>query len=223
VLNLCLLFLYPNVLLYSVGEESYSSGTRPPSRIRQPFSSIPSVRSSSPLRFLRRSHPTLSYYTFPYLPNTLSNKNNHHFFKSFPPAERRTGRWSSQLCARLPLLRVHLHRPSRPAHPIPRVIYNPFLEHLYRGVRGASSFLHTHTPALVTGTDTEIGVPQRLPLARASARPLPSLAGALIAVEWGSDRTQEPIRCKADSFRLLLLRHPMASWPTLCALSGALR
>jgi myo-inositol-1(or 4)-monophosphatase len=91
--------------------------------------------------------------------------------------------------------------------PVLGVIYNPFLEHLYRGVRGAGSFLHTHTPpALATGT--EIGAPQRLPLAPASARPLPSLAGALIAVEWGSDRAQEPIRRKADSFSRLAAAPP---------------
>jgi myo-inositol-1(or 4)-monophosphatase len=88
--------------------------------------------------------------------------------------------------------------------PVLGVIYNPFLEHLYRGVRGAGSFLHTHTPAL----GTEIGAPQRLPLAPASARPLPSLAGALIAVEWGSDRAQEPIRRKADSFSRLAAAPP---------------
>ena len=94
--------------------------------------------------------------------------------------------------------------------PVLGIIYNPFLEHLYRGVRGAGSFLHAHTPALGTGTgtDSEIGAPQRLPLAPASGRPLPSLAGALIAVEWGSDRTQEPIRRKADSFSRLAAAPP---------------
>ena len=80
------------------------------------------------------------------------------------------------------------------------MIYNPFLEHLYTGVRGAGSFLRTHTPAAL---GSAIGAPQRLPLAPASGRPLPSLAGALIAIEWGSDRTQEAIRCKADSFSRL--------------------
>lgn len=80
--------------------------------------------------------------------------------------------------------------------PVLGVIYNPFLEHLYTGVRGAGSFLHTHTST----TSTTIGAPQRLPLAPASARPLPALAGALVAVEWGSDRGQDPIRRKADSF-----------------------
>jgi myo-inositol-1(or 4)-monophosphatase len=84
------------------------------------------------------------------------------------------------------------------------VIYNPFLEHLYTGVRGAGSFLHTHTDTTSTSTSTStIGVPQRLPLAPASGRPLPALAGALIAVEWGSDRAQDPIRRKADSFSRL--------------------
>ena len=75
-------------------------------------------------------------------------------------------------------------------------------------MRGAGSFLNTPTPALLIGTDTDIGAPQHLPLAPASARPLPSLAGALIAVEWGPDRTQEPIRCKADSFSHLAAAPP---------------
>jgi myo-inositol-1(or 4)-monophosphatase len=88
--------------------------------------------------------------------------------------------------------------------PVLGVIYNPFLEHLYTGIRNAGSFLHAHTPALGTDTGTTgIGAPQRLPLAPASARPLPALAGALIAVEWGSDRAQDPIRRKADSFSRL--------------------
>ncbi len=75
--------------------------------------------------------------------------------------------------------------------PVLGVIYNPFLDHLYTGVRGAGAFLHTRTQPQ----------PQRLPLA--PARPLPSLGGALIAVEWGSDRTQEPIRAKTQSFARL--------------------
>lgn len=77
--------------------------------------------------------------------------------------------------------------------PVLGVIYNPFLDHLYSGVRGAGSFLHTPTQSQ----------PQRLPLAPADARPLPSLSGALVAVEWGSDRAQEPMRAKAQSFTRL--------------------
>jgi myo-inositol-1(or 4)-monophosphatase len=79
------------------------------------------------------------------------------------------------------------------------VIYNPFLEHLYTGVRGAGSFLHTR----ISPTTSSLTPPQRLPLAPASARPLPALAGALLAVEWGSDRAREPIRSKSDSFSRL--------------------
>ncbi|KAH8992927.1 inositol monophosphatase [Lactarius akahatsu] len=77
--------------------------------------------------------------------------------------------------------------------PVLGVIYNPFLDHLYTGVRGAGAFLHTRTQPQ----------PQRLPLAPAAARPLPSLGGALIAVEWGSDRTQGAISAKAQSFARL--------------------
>jgi myo-inositol-1(or 4)-monophosphatase len=75
--------------------------------------------------------------------------------------------------------------------PVLGIIYNPFLDHLYTGVRGAGSFLHTRTEPQ----------PQRLPLA--PARPLPSLSGALIAVEWGSDRTPVGIRAKSQSFSRL--------------------
>lgn len=70
--------------------------------------------------------------------------------------------------------------------PVLGVIHNAFLEHFYIGVRCAGSFHYTYTPAsLGTNTDTAtsaIGVPQCLPQALASARPLPSLAGALIGV-----------------------------------------
>ena len=89
--------------------------------------------------------------------------------------------------------------------PVLGVIYNPFLEHLYTGVRGAGSFLHTRASATST-TNTNFAdntTRQRLPLAPASARPLHALAGALIAVEWGSERAREPITRKADSFSRL--------------------
>ena len=86
--------------------------------------------------------------------------------------------------------------------PVLGVIYNPFLEHLYTGVRGAGSFLRTRfSPTTTTNDDN--ATPQRLPLAPASARPLSSLAGALVAIEWGSDRAREPIQRKADSFSRL--------------------
>jgi myo-inositol-1(or 4)-monophosphatase len=84
--------------------------------------------------------------------------------------------------------------------PVLGVIYNPFLEQLYTGVRGAGSFLHTR---ISPTTPSSLTPPQRLPLAPSSARPLPALAGALLAVEWGSDRAREAIRRKSDSFSRL--------------------
>lgn len=84
------------------------------------------------------------------------------------------------------------------------MVYNPFLEHLYTGVRGAGSFLHRRfSPNATTNDNDDNATPQRLPLAPASGRPLSSLAGALVAVEWGSDRAREAIQRKADSFSRL--------------------
>ncbi|KAH9958955.1 inositol monophosphatase [Russula dissimulans] len=113
-----------------IGEESYSSGTRPPLTDTPTFCVDP-----------------------------IDGTTN--FVHGFPYA-----------CISLGLIDQRV--------PVLGVIYNPFLEHLYTGVRGAGSFLQT----------------------RASP-PLPALAGALVAVEWGSDRAQDAIRRKADSFSRL--------------------
>ena len=77
--------------------------------------------------------------------------------------------------------------------PVLGVIYNPFLDQLYTGLKGHGAFLsspHSAVPALAA--------PRRLPLAR--PRPLPSLGQALIGIEWGSDRSGDLMRLKADSF-----------------------
>lgn len=107
------------------------------------------------------------------------------------------------------------------------MIYNPFLEHLYTGVRGAGSFLQKRVSVVSTrgtsnGTSNGISngisngvsngisngisstgpsAPQRLPLA--PARPLPSLTGALIGSEWGADRSQDAMRAKSSSYSKL--------------------
>ena len=88
--------------------------------------------------------------------------------------------------------------------PVLGVIYNPFLKQLYTGVRGAGSFLQTP----VSPNDSSNTPPQRLPLTPASARPLTSLTGALIAVEWGSDRASEQIHRRTDSYAHLLCAPP---------------
>ncbi|KAF7303138.1 Inositol-1-monophosphatase [Mycena kentingensis (nom. inval.)] len=72
--------------------------------------------------------------------------------------------------------------------PVLGVIYNPFLDHLYTGIKGGGSFLTKSN-----------GAPLKLPLA-SPPKPLPSLSQALIAVEWGSDRAEKPINAKSASF-----------------------
>ncbi|KAH9952249.1 hypothetical protein BGW80DRAFT_1440907 [Lactifluus volemus] len=126
-----------------IGEESYSSGTRPP------LTDVPT-----------------------FCVDPIDGTTN--FVHGFPNA-----------CISLGLIDQRV--------PVLGVIYNPFLDHLYTGVRGGGSYLHTRLHP----------EPQRLPLAPVAARPLPSLAGALIAVEWGSDRGPDAIRRKANSFSRL--------------------
>ncbi|KAG6911264.1 hypothetical protein DXG01_002102 [Tephrocybe rancida] len=72
--------------------------------------------------------------------------------------------------------------------PVLGVIYNPFLDHLYTGVKGQGSYLTRGSAS-----------PLKLPLS-SSPKPLASLAKALVAVEWGSDRCERTITSKANSF-----------------------
>ncbi|KDR85501.1 hypothetical protein GALMADRAFT_132193 [Galerina marginata CBS 339.88] len=75
--------------------------------------------------------------------------------------------------------------------PVLGVIYNPFLDHLYTGIKGHGSYL-------TRGLNAK---PIKLPLSK--PKPLPSLSQALIAIEWGSDRTKTTIDAKAGSFSRL--------------------
>ena len=172
----------------SIGEESYSSGTRPPLTDSPTFCVDPIGKFQLSIQVYIIFPPQHAKYNTFFCPRSgrtvphyLPTDGTTNFVHGFPYA-----------CISLGLID---HRV-----PVLGVIYNPFLEHLYTGIRGAGSFLHTHTPAALSSA---IGAPQRLPLAPASGRPLPSLAGALIAIEWGSDRSQEAIRRKADSFSRL--------------------
>ncbi|KAM0787412.1 hypothetical protein ACM66B_003495 [Microbotryomycetes sp. NB124-2] len=69
------------------------------------------------------------------------------------------------------------------------VIYNPFLDKLYSARKGHGAFLNSST---------------RLPLSHPN-KPLPlaSLSDAVIAVEWGSDRSKKAIDGKGDTFKKL--------------------
>ncbi|KAI0779024.1 hypothetical protein BD413DRAFT_466746 [Trametes elegans] len=74
--------------------------------------------------------------------------------------------------------------------PVLGVLYNPFLDQLYTGVKGAGAFL------------AQRGLPAtRLPLAK--PRPLPSLSQALLGIEWGSDRSADMVNHKGESFKRL--------------------
>lgn len=156
-------------------------------RIRRRSALTPSVRPRS-----RGGGPKSHHGTTDYLPPDPDRNWNAHrtdgttnFVHGFPYA-----------CISLGLIDQRV--------PVLGVIYNPFLEHLYTGVRGAGSFLRTRcSPNATTDDNINDATLQRLPLSPASGRPLSSLAGALVAVEWGSDRAREPIQRKADSFSRL--------------------
>ncbi|EJD54390.1 inositol monophosphatase [Auricularia subglabra TFB-10046 SS5] len=70
--------------------------------------------------------------------------------------------------------------------PVVGVIYCPFLDQLYAARRGGGAWLNES---------------QRLPLT--PPRPLPSLALALVGVEWGSARAGKAMKAKLASFREL--------------------
>ncbi|KAJ7597904.1 hypothetical protein C8J56DRAFT_773553 [Mycena floridula] len=74
-------------------------------------------------------------------------------------------------------------------HSVLGVIYNPFLDHLWTGVKGQGAYL-------TRGINSQ---PLKLPLAK-SPRGLPSLNQAQIAVEWGNDRSIKPLTARSASF-----------------------
>ncbi|KAK0466233.1 uncharacterized protein EV420DRAFT_817057 [Desarmillaria tabescens] len=78
-------------------------------------------------------------------------------------------------------------------HSVLGVIYNPFLDLLYTGVKGSGSYV-THS-----GPN---GIPRKLPFA-SSPKPLASLSQAQIAVEWGNDRASKPLTSRSESFHLI--------------------
>ncbi|KAH9979659.1 hypothetical protein BJV74DRAFT_858160, partial [Russula compacta] len=83
--------------------------------------------------------------------------------------------------------------------PVLGTIYNPFLEQLYTGVHGAGSFLQTCMPTITshnTAPTATAATSDPQPLLLAPPQPLPSLTGALIVVEWGSDCTWEAMCIK---------------------------
>ncbi|KAK3687296.1 hypothetical protein B0T22DRAFT_124870 [Podospora appendiculata] len=82
------------------------------------------------------------------------------------------------------------------------VVYNPFQDLLFTGIRGGGSYMQRNASHQLPQFP-----PQRLPLAGkgdASRAPaLGKLSAALVAVEWGSQREGENFEVKARTFRKL--------------------
>ncbi|KAH8835033.1 hypothetical protein DL96DRAFT_1572618 [Flagelloscypha sp. PMI_526] len=78
--------------------------------------------------------------------------------------------------------------------PVLGVVYNPSLDQLYYALKGHGSYL-------LNGSSPNN--PIRLPIS-GSPKPLASLSQALIAVEWGSDRSVRTLKSKTESFTHLV-------------------
>lgn len=68
------------------------------------------------------------------------------------------------------------------------VVYNPFTKTLYSAIRGQGAFLNRQT---------------RLPLKGENVEPLSGLDNALVAIEWGSDRSGQNFETKIRTFEKL--------------------
>ncbi|KAH8099803.1 hypothetical protein BXZ70DRAFT_941120 [Cristinia sonorae] len=75
--------------------------------------------------------------------------------------------------------------------PVLGVIYNPFLDQLYTGLKDQGAFLIRKNGQ------------HRVQLPIAKPKHLPSLSKGLLGVEWGSDRSDPVIQAKGESFKRL--------------------
>ncbi|KAK9491386.1 inositol monophosphatase [Lipomyces doorenjongii] len=73
-------------------------------------------------------------------------------------------------------------------HPVVGVVYNPFLNLMYTGIKGQGSFLN--------GT-------QKLPLRQPPAGSKLTLQNALIGIEWGTQRSGVNYKVKTETFKKL--------------------
>lgn len=91
-------------------------------------------------------------------------------------------------------------------NPLIGVVYNPFTQQLYHAIKGKGAFL---TAAEIPSSFPKDGeavkaqyVSRRLPL-RQPAPPLQGLSKALIAVEWGNERSGSNYEVKTKTFTAL--------------------
>lgn len=84
--------------------------------------------------------------------------------------------------------------------PVVGVVYNPFQDLLFTGVKGRGSYMQRNA-SLEEGKGK--GEKVRLPLGGASPQPLGDLSSALVSIEWGSQRDGENFRVKARTFEKL--------------------
>ncbi|WFD37389.1 inositol-phosphate phosphatase [Malassezia japonica] len=77
------------------------------------------------------------------------------------------------------------------SEPVVGVIFAPFMGHLYAARKGSGAFM------------TSPLHPERRSLPLAQPQPLPSLKQALLAFEWGSDRSKEVMDMKSRTFQRL--------------------
>jgi len=90
--------------------------------------------------------------------------------------------------------------------PLVGIVYNPFTQHLYSAIKGRGVFLtapsiptsHPAPGAKVESTYTK----SRLPL-RSPPPPLASLSQALVAIEWGNERSGSNFETKLSTFAAL--------------------
>ncbi|KAI5799722.1 hypothetical protein FPQ18DRAFT_253517 [Pyronema domesticum] len=88
--------------------------------------------------------------------------------------------------------------------PVVGVIYNPYTTHMYTAIKNQGSFLTMPVRTDSPNTPAPIA-PRKIRLPRKSyPEPLTGLQNALVAVEWGSDRTGPNFQIKHRTFTRLV-------------------
>ena len=89
--------------------------------------------------------------------------------------------------------------------PLVGVVYNPFLRELYHAVKGHGAYLTKVSPG--EGAEVaelrDVDGTQKLPLTGKAKEPLEGLNKALVAVEWGNERSGNNWQVKIKTFEAL--------------------